>query len=124
MLPLKLASFVVALAAIVIIGPLALAHRSPEELRQATLSQSPNMACAFDEIPLVIGFETDVPNFWYNFFIQELVVFLIFGTCLIAALNAVCIWLIQRHRQVMSRRSYEMNVMFYKTLTVQMVSFL
>ncbi|KAH7714607.1 hypothetical protein AAVH_17999 [Aphelenchoides avenae] len=121
MLPLKLGCMLVPAGALVIIGPFAMARRSFEELRNATLSQAPFMECVFDQRSSIVGFESVGVNPWYEFCMQELVVFLVFGLLLMTALNVGCFVLIRRQKRMMSTKSYDMNIMLYKTLTVQMV---
>lgn len=122
MLPMKLGCLLVSAGTLVVIGPFAIARRSFEELRNATLTQAPSMTCVFDRRSSLVGFESIGANAWYEFGMQELVVFLVFGLLLITALNVGCIVLIRRQKRLMSAKSYEMNIMLYKTLTVQMVS--
>ncbi|KAI1693383.1 serpentine type 7TM GPCR chemoreceptor srh domain-containing protein [Ditylenchus destructor] len=122
-LSLGLSNLVVACGCVCVLTPLVPASRSQEELKAATLSKSPAMSALFAVERSIVGFETPSGNgnWWFDFASTGLVIVLVFGVVLLIGLNIGCFVLIRKRREMMSRKTYQMNITLYKVLTLQMV---
>ncbi|KAI1701004.1 serpentine type 7TM GPCR chemoreceptor srh domain-containing protein [Ditylenchus destructor] len=94
------------------------------ELKAATLSKSPAMSALFAVERSIVGFETPSGNgnWWFDFASTALVIVLVFGVVLLIGLNVGCFVLIRKRREMMSRKTYQMNITLYKVLTLQMTT--